>query len=137
MFFKPVGQAIQFGSRESIIDEGQSVSMPQYVIEEPVVALFDGLPQENHPMLSNLLIVDDPDDYGSTYPVDSRQHGTSMASIILRGKNMYRITEALLALLEFFLQNRPFLPLLMSVTRSEQAMPQLLFPITPQFVMKL
>lgn len=93
MFFKPVGQAIQFGSRESIIDEGQSVSMPQYVIEEPVVALFDGLPQENHPMLSNLLIVDDPDDYGSTYPVDSRQHGTSMASIILRGKNMYRITE--------------------------------------------
>lgn len=51
----------------------------------PVIALLDGLPMENHPLLRGRLIVDDPDDWSSTYPVKDRAHGTAMASLILRG----------------------------------------------------
>lgn len=56
-------------------------------IGEPVVALLDGLPMENHPHLRGHLIVDDPDEWGTTYPAAERKHGTAMASLILRGGN--------------------------------------------------
>lgn len=52
---------------------------------EPVCALLDGLPMENHPCLQQRLVVDDPDDWAPTYPVAARTHGTSMASLIVRG----------------------------------------------------
>jgi hypothetical protein len=52
---------------------------------EPVCALFDGLPMENHPLLQNRLVVDDPDDWAPTYQVAERKHGTAMASLIVRG----------------------------------------------------
>ena len=52
---------------------------------EPVVALLDGLPLENHRRLAGRLIVDDPDGWAETYPVASRGHGTAMASLILHG----------------------------------------------------
>lgn len=54
-------------------------------VGEPVAALLDGLPIENHRLLAGRLVVDDPDDWAPTYPVDSRCHGTAMASLILRG----------------------------------------------------
>jgi hypothetical protein len=52
---------------------------------EPVCALLDGLPMENHPLLQNRLVVDDPDDWAPTYQVAERKHGTAMASLIVRG----------------------------------------------------
>ena len=52
---------------------------------EPVCALFDGLPMENHPLLQNRLVVDDPDDWAPTYQVVERKHGTAMASLIVHG----------------------------------------------------
>jgi hypothetical protein len=55
------------------------------ILEEPIIALFDGLPQENHPYLQGRLLVDDPDNYASGYIVEARKHGTSMASIISLG----------------------------------------------------
>jgi hypothetical protein len=55
------------------------------IIEEPIVALFDGLPMGNHPFLTNRLVIDDPDDYASQYTVSDRKHGTSMASLIALG----------------------------------------------------
>jgi hypothetical protein len=51
----------------------------------PRIALLDGLPVENHALLTNRLIVDDPDDLSQDYSLSSRHHGTAMASLILHG----------------------------------------------------
>lgn len=51
----------------------------------PQVALLDGLPLVNHLSLAGRLVVDDPEDLGSNYPVRARHHGTAMASLILHG----------------------------------------------------
>ena len=92
MFMKGTGQTIMVGLSEET-DEFASLSAPTRIIKEPIIALFDGMPQENHPLLSNLLLVDDPDSLSSNYPVDERIHGTSMASLILRGQTMNSIKE--------------------------------------------
>jgi hypothetical protein len=52
---------------------------------EPIAALLDGVPVENHVLLRNRLTIDDPDDFASRAPLNSREHGTSMASLILHG----------------------------------------------------
>jgi hypothetical protein len=49
------------------------------------VALLDGLPLAQHEALIGRVLVDDPHGSAETYPVSSRRHGTSMASIILHG----------------------------------------------------
>ncbi|MDR0306525.1 MAG: S8 family peptidase [Chitinispirillales bacterium] len=84
MFFRPVGQNVY--SNDGVAKE-DSIVIPDAdnINEEPIIALFDGIPQENHPFLSNRLIVDDPDDYASQYTVSARKHGTSMASLITLG----------------------------------------------------
>ena len=51
----------------------------------PTVALFDGLPLQNHNRLAGRLTVDDPDGYAAYYITHEREHGTTMASIILHG----------------------------------------------------
>ena len=51
----------------------------------PRVALLDGLPMSNHGLLTNRLIVDDPDERERFYPAQHRQHGTAMASVIIHG----------------------------------------------------
>lgn len=51
----------------------------------PRIALLDGLPFSNHELLAGRLIIDDPDDVGSHYPLSSRHHGTAMASLIIHG----------------------------------------------------
>lgn len=84
LFIKPTSQSIVLGI-------GDGFEYPKMfkdfagIDHEPIVALFDGLPQENHPLLRGMLSVDDPDDYASMYPSKTRQHGTSMASLIARG----------------------------------------------------
>lgn len=92
MFMKGTGQTIMVGPTEET-EDFTSLSTPTRIINEPIIALFDGMPQENHPLLSNLLLVDDPDSLSSSYPVDERIHGTSMASLILRGQTMDSIKE--------------------------------------------
>ena len=94
MFMKGVGQAVATGSPETAEDT-VALSSPKRIYSEPIIALFDGMPQENHPLLSNLLLVDDPDELSSIYPVDERVHGTSMASLILRGQSISSIKEDL------------------------------------------
>ena len=84
MFFRPVGQSVSI-SDESIIDSNVEIERPMIIDSTPIIALFDGLPQENHPILTDMLIVDDPDNYASTYVVSDRKHGTSMASLIAYG----------------------------------------------------
>jgi hypothetical protein len=51
----------------------------------PIAALFDGVPVQAHSLLSDRLIIDDPDDLESRVIVAYRRHGTAMASLILHG----------------------------------------------------
>ena len=84
MFFRPVGQmaAPLVGDNPSdvAVDAREGVAD-----RDPRVALLDGLPLENHLLLAGRLIVDDPDGWSTDYPVQERQHGTAMASLILHG----------------------------------------------------
>lgn len=89
MYFRPVGQSLviikdDVESVSEIEDTQQQGSVD--VEKEPVVALFDGLPLQNHYLLQNRLIIDDPDNYESFYQANERVHGTSMASLIIHGE---------------------------------------------------
>lgn len=53
--------------------------------DQPVVALFDGLPLQNHRSLAGRLQVDDPDGFEQDYEARLRRHGTAMASLIIWG----------------------------------------------------
>ena len=92
MFIKASGQSLAVYSG-GISTESIDASLPDTIIDDPIIALFDGMPQENHPLLSNLISVDDPDDFASMSPVTCRVHGTSMASLILRGQSMFGSVE--------------------------------------------
>lgn len=52
---------------------------------KPRIALFDGLPFQNHDALAGRLIVDDADDVTDGYQIAARSHGTAMASLIIHG----------------------------------------------------
>jgi Subtilase family len=89
MFLRPRGQVVV-----EPIGEEPAERLPQSEIRvledspanrEPRVALFDGLPLENHDLLRERLLVDDPDDWAAEYPADERHHGTAMASLIIHG----------------------------------------------------
>ena len=84
MFFKPTGQSKVLGTDDGM-PFNRKFNEPTQILDEPIVALFDGLPQEQHPLLSGFLSIDDPDDYTASYQIKDRQHGTSMASLIARG----------------------------------------------------
>lgn len=58
----------------------------QQVNGEPVIALLDGLPLQNHPLLAGRLIIHDPDNWEQTYEARDRVHGTSMSSLIIWGE---------------------------------------------------
>ncbi len=85
MFFRPISQTV-FSFLEESLDlnkKYETFNSPE--IEEPIVAIFDGLPMQNHILLSNRLLIDDPDDFEPGYLVKNRQHGTEMASLVIYG----------------------------------------------------
>lgn len=85
MFFRPVGQAVVgISADEPPVEQPPPEKLPQ-PIGEPVVALLDGLPLENHRWLAGRLRIDDPDDWAAGYLPQDRAHGTSMASLIVHG----------------------------------------------------
>jgi hypothetical protein len=84
MFFRPSTQTVFRGIRDEII----SVEQPESVVnvsDKPIVAIFDGLPIENHSKLKNRLIIDDPDDFARNYEEKHRFHGTAMSSLVIHG----------------------------------------------------
>jgi hypothetical protein len=86
LFFRPVGQTIS----KKIIEAPTPLEFLQNEESlisgtQTIVALLDGLPQENHPLLANRIIVDDPLEIADTYLVEGRLHGTGMASLIVHG----------------------------------------------------
>lgn len=84
MYFRPRGQAAvpRDDDDSTLVDQAPVAAA---VAGEPVVALLDGLPLQNHPLLAGRLTVDDPDGWAATYPARERVHGTSMASLITLG----------------------------------------------------
>lgn len=85
MVFRPTGQtAIKVGTTEALIENAQTVDSP-LPNGEPVVALLDGLPLANHRLLTQRLLLEDPDNFSSDYPASERSHGTGMASLIIHG----------------------------------------------------
>jgi len=53
------------------------------VAGEPVIAVLDGLPIENHHALKGAIVVDDPEGWGPSIPVSHRKHGTAVVSVAL------------------------------------------------------
>lgn len=51
----------------------------------PILALLDGVPVANHPLLARHLSVDDPFGLEGVTAVADRKHGTAMASLIIHG----------------------------------------------------
>lgn len=88
MFFRPVGQ-MSVGKRSAEIEQLNPTDINAeelpVSISDPIIALLDGLPLENHILLSNRLTIDDPDDWSINYSSKYRIHGTAMASLILHG----------------------------------------------------
>ncbi len=52
--------------------------------KKPIVAVFDSVPIQAHPDLTNYLTVDDPDNLDAL-AVGNRVHGTAMASLVIHG----------------------------------------------------
>lgn len=85
MFIRPTGQMItgkEPSTGDQISCESTAEDLPA---GHPVIAVFDGMPLENHKLLAERLIIDDPDDWSSDYPAMDRQHGTAMTSLIIHG----------------------------------------------------
>ncbi|WP_320837939.1 S8 family peptidase [Zhongshania sp.] len=89
MFFRPLGQCGFSLRDESIIstEEDITINNDQNVDStSAIVALFDGLPLENHEAIKNRITVDDPDHFSDFYSAPKQQlHGTAMASLIIHG----------------------------------------------------
>lgn len=84
-FLKPIGQCLSISG----INESENVIdiQPKKGLLHPLprAAMLDGLPVENHTLLRDYLLVDDPDDYQKNYLSKYRRHGTEMASLIIHG----------------------------------------------------
>lgn len=84
MFFRPKGQSLAFPGEGDAFTLGRAVA-GAVVNAAPVIALLDGLPQQNHALLRGRLVIDDPDGWEAGYAAADRVHGTSMASLIAWG----------------------------------------------------
>jgi hypothetical protein len=84
MFFRPTCQSAFMSSLNTEEFDSQNEILPPNNAT-PVVAIFDGMPIQNHPLLRNKVIIDDPDDYATGYESKCRIHGTAMTSLVLYG----------------------------------------------------
>lgn len=82
MYFRPTGQSLSTQTEEDGEPSEFSADMPEL---PAVAALLDGAPLQQHDALRDRLLIDDPFDLERLYQPGERQHGTSMASLILHG----------------------------------------------------
>lgn len=85
MLFRPRGQALPAPDGDELRLPGVDGST-RTPSGQPVVAVLDGLPVQNHPLLAGRLSIDDPDGWESDYPARDRVHGTAMTSLVLYGE---------------------------------------------------
>lgn len=83
MYFAAIGQSVEVTFDETS-GPAEASDRPEPT-GPPEIAILDGLPIQNHLLLRNRLVVDDPNDWGAGYPVESRRHGTMIASAVLHG----------------------------------------------------
>ena len=83
MFFRPTCQSVFVSTTDSeIYATTGEATLPT---GDAIVAVFDGMPMQNHRLLRGRVIVDDPDDYATGYESKYRIHGTSMVSLAIYG----------------------------------------------------
>jgi hypothetical protein len=86
MFVSPYApMSVSSAAAELITDEEAQTHHGAATSDLPRVALLDGLPFVQHERLRGRLAIDDPNGLGENYPVNSRHHGTNMASLIIHG----------------------------------------------------
>lgn len=84
MYFRPRAQCV---IEPDAADAGVPASAVMgEVTDLPVIALLDGFPLQNHPLLAGRLLIDDPDGWEATYEAKDRVHGSAMASLIVHGE---------------------------------------------------
>ena len=76
---------VSFPTASEPLDEDRFPTPVVITDDQPIVALLDGVPIQNHKWLDGRIILDDPDDLENMSTVDKRRHGTEMASLILNG----------------------------------------------------
>lgn len=82
MYFRPTGQSLSMQTD----DDGEPSEFAAEMPELPAIAaLLDGAPLQQHDALIDRLLIDDPFDLERLYRPGERQHGTSMASLIIHG----------------------------------------------------
>jgi Subtilase family len=84
MFLRPQSVARHPGKGE-FEGEDSAADAAEAGEGEPIAALLDGLPIQNHVRLAGRLVVDDPEGLEDVYPFARREHGTEMASLIIHG----------------------------------------------------
>jgi hypothetical protein len=91
MFIRPTPQMVDHVLSDDGIEADTAVLARNSgsVSATPVLAVLDGMPAGNHPLLKNRLIVDDPDDFQNDYQVVHRKHGTGIASLVIYGDLNY------------------------------------------------
>lgn len=86
MFFRPNGQAVTPAVAEEAVPGPEPPEGLPLPAGDPVTALLDGLPIENHNWLHGRLRVDDPDNWAAAVPSERRFHGTAMSSLVIHGE---------------------------------------------------
>ena len=93
MFFRPTCQSAFTVNTDTQDFEYTRVSSSE-ITAPPIVAVLDGMPMQNHALLQNRLIIDDPDDFATDYESKYRIHGTAMSSLVIYG-DLNRNDEAI------------------------------------------
>lgn len=84
MFFRPICQsAFNVYDDDTLVEEMDENTPVDNSM--PIIGVFDGMPIQNHPLLKDRIMLDDPDGYEIGYESRNRCHGTAMASLILNG----------------------------------------------------
>ncbi|MBR22003.1 MAG: hypothetical protein CMF57_06155 [Leifsonia sp.] len=82
MYLRVTGQLAGSSTVDAQIEASPTGPLPS---GSPVVAILDGVPVGNHPLLQGRIEILDPDELESRYGADERRHGTHMASAVVWG----------------------------------------------------
>lgn len=84
MFFRPTCQSVftADADTEALNTVVKTVSNKS---DMPFVAVLDGMPLQNHALLKDKVIIDDPENFANGYESQYRIHGTAMTSLVIYG----------------------------------------------------